>query len=64
MSMYWQGYNKTSISTSHAPQQPSPQATSTTSFPSALLNELQAPEIQASLFVSLTNALERIAPAP
>ncbi|CBI29203.3 unnamed protein product, partial [Vitis vinifera] len=48
MSMYWQGYNETSISTSHAPQQPSPQATSTTSFPSALPNELQAPEIQAS----------------
>lgn len=64
MSMYWQGYNETSINTSHAPQQPSPQATSTTSFPSALLNELQAPEIQASPSVSLTNTLECIAPAP
>ena len=63
MSMYWQVYNKTSTSTSHAPQQPSPQATSTTSFPSALQNELQALKIRASLSMSLTNALERITPA-
>ena len=35
----------------HPPQQPSPQATFTTPFPSALPNELRAPEIQASLLM-------------
>ncbi|CBI24909.3 unnamed protein product, partial [Vitis vinifera] len=46
MSMYWQGYNEASIRTSHAPQQPSPQAISTMSFPSMFSNQLQAPEVQ------------------
>ena len=63
MPMYWQGYSEASISTSHAPQQPS-QVISSMSSLSTLPNQSQASEIQASPSVSLTNALEHIAPAP
>lgn len=64
MSINWQGYNDTLISGSHFLQQASPQVISTVSLPSSLPNQLQAPEIQESQSLNLSNTFECIASAP
>lgn len=57
--LYWQGHDGTSVSVSHAPQQPiSFQSPSSESFPLTMPRWLQAPEIQLSTNPSLLNTSE------
>ena len=57
--LYWQGHDGTSVSVSHAPQQPiSFLSPSSESFPLTMPRQLQAPKTQVSTTPSLLNTSE------